>query len=31
MPESVLVRYYIDYSLEKLEEIYEKAGLRVLV
>jgi integrase len=29
-PKSVLARHYSDYSPEKLKEIYEKAGLRVL-
>jgi len=29
-PKSVLVRHYTDYSPERLKEIYEKAGLRIL-
>jgi len=30
VPKSVLARHYTDFSPEKLEEIYEKAGLRML-
>lgn len=30
VPKSVLARHYTDYSLEKLKEIYDKAGLSVL-
>ncbi len=30
VPKSVLARHYTDYSQEKLKEIYEKAGLKVL-
>jgi hypothetical protein len=29
-PKSILARHYIDYSPEKLKEIYEKAHLNVL-
>ncbi len=29
-PKSVLARHYSDYSSERLREIYEKAGLKVL-
>jgi len=29
-PKTVLARRYTDYSPEKLKEIYDKAGLRVL-
>jgi len=30
VPRSVLARHYADFSPERLKEIYEKAGLRVL-
>ncbi|MEM2522879.1 MAG: tyrosine-type recombinase/integrase [Candidatus Bathyarchaeia archaeon] len=30
VPRSVLARHYLDYSPERLREVYEKAGLRVL-
>jgi len=31
VPRSVLARHYTDYSPEKLREIYDKAGLKVLL
>ncbi|MBC7126843.1 MAG: tyrosine-type recombinase/integrase [Candidatus Methanosuratus sp.] len=30
MPRTVLARHYTDYSLQRLKEVYDKAGLRVL-
>jgi len=30
IPRSVLAKHYLDYSPEKLKEIYDKAGLTVL-
>ncbi len=30
VPRSVLARHYTDFSPERLKEIYDKAGLRVL-
>ncbi len=30
VPRSVLARHYTDFSPEKLKEIYDKAGLKVL-
>lgn len=30
VPQSVLARHYTDYSPERLKEIYDRAGLRVL-
>ena len=31
VPKSVLARHYTDFSPEKLEEIYEKANIRILI
>jgi intergrase/recombinase len=30
VPRSILARHYTDYSPERLKEIYDKAGLKVL-
>jgi intergrase/recombinase len=30
VPKSILARHYTDFSPEKLKEIYEKAGLKIL-
>jgi intergrase/recombinase len=30
IPRSILARHYLDYSQEKLEQIYDKADLKVL-
>jgi len=30
VPRSILARHYMDYSPERLREVYETAGLRVL-
>jgi intergrase/recombinase len=30
VPQSVLARHYTDFSPERLKEIYDKAGLRIL-
>jgi len=30
VPKTVIARYYTDYSPERLKEIYDKAGIRVL-
>jgi hypothetical protein len=31
VPKSVLARHYTDFSPEELKEVYEKAGLDVLI
>ena len=30
VPQSILARHYTDYSPERLKEIYDKVGLKVL-
>ncbi|MCJ7635580.1 hypothetical protein MUP77_24720 [Candidatus Bathyarchaeota archaeon] len=30
VPQSILARHYTDYSPERLKEVYERAGLKVL-